>query len=793
MLETTHKDHVKFIWTKEAGESFEKLKAMFTSAPMLLQFDYEKETIVETDSSGWSVGGTLMQVDDTGIMKPCAFFSKKNSPAECNYEIYDKEMLAIIRCLEEWNTELRSIKEFPIRTDHKNLEYFMTARQLTERQMRRSLILSRYNFKISYIPGKTNERADALSRREQDLPAGVDDERGSAHTIQLLRPEVLEGLPKNTIRVAPVVTHQRPTRRETIVGPASGRSEQEQAVEGRSAEELPETFLRPSQEAQTTNEHPTELDALWTEAKAQDQVYRAALESVQRGDRTFPSKLKLLVSIGECSLSPSGALQFRGRLWVPESEPLRTALIQTAHDSVLAGHPGREQTGILVSRKFFWPGMSENIRRFVRNCDGCRRNVAWRSRRQGFLKPLSVPDRIWQELSMDFVVELPKSGGCTNPMVVTDRQGKGVMLEGLPDIEVETIAKWFTSTYYRQHGFPKAVLSDRGVQFVSALWKRICQLLGITRRLSTAFSPESDGATERMNQTVETYLRHFVNHAQDNWASMLPSAELAINNREAASTRVSPFFLTHGYHLDILEMSAELGEEVIGKQLSPFQKADNMVRKLRQATEWAQIAMATAQQAQENATNTHRQQAPKLKVGDKVILNLENIRTDRPIKKLDAKHAKHAILETIGSHNFRLDTPPGIHDVFPSRLLQLAATDPLPSQTQDDTQNGPKLVGDQEEYEIEEILDEKQVPGRGQRLRYLVKWVSYNKPTWEPQSALEDTSALDRWETQKASGHEPLGGRRRLPGTQRGRRQIYTGATEAREKGQVGKYRCPDA
>src|SRR5271167_1567608 len=85
--------------------------------------------------------------------------------------------------------------------------------------------------------------------------------------------------------------------------------------------------------------------------------------------------------------------------------------------------------------------------------------------------------------------------------------------------------------------------------------------------------------------------------------------------------------------------------------------------------------MATAQQDQENAANTHRQQAPQFKVGDKVILNLENIRTDRPTKKLDAKHAKHAILETIGLHNFRLDTPPGIHDVFPSRLLQLAATD----------------------------------------------------------------------------------------------------------------------
>ena len=87
-------------------------------------------------------------------MRPYAFFLKKNSPAECNYEIYDKEMLAIIRCLEEWDAELRSVKEFKIRSDHKNLEYFMSVRKLTERQMRWSLILLRYNFTISYLLGK---------------------------------------------------------------------------------------------------------------------------------------------------------------------------------------------------------------------------------------------------------------------------------------------------------------------------------------------------------------------------------------------------------------------------------------------------------------------------------------------------------------------------------------------------------------------------------------------------------------------------------------------------------------
>ena len=86
-------------------------------------------------------------------------------------------MLAIVRCLEEWDAELRGVKEFDICTDHKNLEYFMTVRKLTERQMRWSLILSRYNFRIVHVPGKNNERADALSRRDQDMPQNGSDSR----------------------------------------------------------------------------------------------------------------------------------------------------------------------------------------------------------------------------------------------------------------------------------------------------------------------------------------------------------------------------------------------------------------------------------------------------------------------------------------------------------------------------------------------------------------------------------------------------------------------------------------
>lgn len=98
-----------------------------------------------------------------------AFISKGNLLAECNYPIYDKELLTIIKCLQEWNSELRSVQKFKILTDHNALQYFTTVRKLSERQARWSELLSEFHFTISYPPGLLNGVADALSRREQDL------------------------------------------------------------------------------------------------------------------------------------------------------------------------------------------------------------------------------------------------------------------------------------------------------------------------------------------------------------------------------------------------------------------------------------------------------------------------------------------------------------------------------------------------------------------------------------------------------------------------------------------------
>ncbi|KHJ32270.1 hypothetical protein EV44_g3769 [Erysiphe necator] len=388
--------------------------------------------------------------------------------------------------------------------------------------------------------------------------------------------------------------------------------------------------------------------------------------------------------------------------------------------------------------------MAKDIRRFVENCDGCARNKAWRNRRQGFLKPLPIPDRIWTEISMDFITELPISEGCTNMIVVTDRLSKGVVADGLKSIDAESVAKWFIKRYLPYHFLPSAIVSDRGTQFTSAFWKRICDLLRIKRRLSTAFSPETDGSTERANEVIETMLRQYVNWNQSDWLTWLPIVVSSICGRNSASTGTNAFFMSHGWNQNLCE---HMLDEVIedNKRNSPIAKADRVVNKIKQVSEWAQASIAVAQESQEQNTNKYRQQAISYKVGDKVWLNLENIKTDRQCKKLDARFAKFTVTEVVGSHSFRLDTPPGVHNVFHSRLLRPANSSPLPGQIVDDNQPDSIVVDGSEEYEVDQILDQKKAPGKGRHMKYLVKWVGYAKPTWEPESFLQNTSALQLW------------------------------------------------
>jgi transposase InsO family protein len=168
-------------------------------------------------------------------------------------------------------------------------------------------------------------------------------------------------------------------------------------------------------------------------------------------------------------------------------------------------------------------------------------------------------------------------------MVITDRLTKSVILIRIKNITTEDVAEVFLTYFYMHHGIPLAITSDRGPQFVSAFWGRVCERLSIQHCLSTAFHPQIDGATERANQEIERILRIFTTYAQDDWKDLLPIVAVAINNRDAASTGISPFFFTHGYHVDLISLdeTSQLQDVLTPPRIA----GETFVNRLREATD----------------------------------------------------------------------------------------------------------------------------------------------------------------------------------------------------------------
>jgi len=184
----TRKD-VKWQWREEQQKAFNELKRIFTTKPVLAAPDLDKEFRVEADTSNYATGGVSLMKGSDELWRPVVFISKSLSNTERNYKIHNKEILAVVRCLEAWRHFLGgTMTRFEIWTDHKNLEYFMKVQKLNRRQARWALYVSRFDFMLKHVPGSKMEKADSLSRRP-DWEVGV--ERNNEDEM-LVKPEWLE-------------------------------------------------------------------------------------------------------------------------------------------------------------------------------------------------------------------------------------------------------------------------------------------------------------------------------------------------------------------------------------------------------------------------------------------------------------------------------------------------------------------------------------------------------------------------------------------------------------------------
>ena len=662
---------VPWDFDQKCRDSFNALKSAFTSAPVLHHWVPDHQITVETDASDYAIAGILSITSDSGELHPVAFHSRTLSGAELNYDTHDKELLAIFEAFKTWRHYLEgSATPIDVVTDHKNLEYFSTSKILTRRQARWSEYLSQFNLVIRFRPGKLGAKPDALTRRWDVYPKEGDSDYSVVNPHNF-RPVFTQEQLASSLRAT--ILHYPVLRASFLLDEDQLRSDIRSALN--SASPTPEL------------------------AKG--------LELATQGHPRW-------------SKDDEGWLRLNGRIYVPDVDDLRLRVLRSRHDHPTAGHWGQNKTQALILRDYAWPGLRLLVRDYCKSCTACGRAKVPRHLPYGTLKQLPIPERPWNSISMDLIEQLPNSDGYSAILVVVDRLSKQAIFIPTHDtLTAPELADLFVTHVFSKHGVPSHVTSDRGSEFVSHFFRSLGKALDMRLHFTSGYHPEGDGQTERVNQTLEQYLRIYCNYQQDNWSRLLPLAEFAYNNAPNVTTGVSPFFANKGYNPAI---------SVYPERDLTSARAREYAVDLDELHAALRTTIAEAQVRYQRQADKHRLPAPDFKVGDQVYVRAEHIRSTRPSKKLSEKFlGPYTIIAQVGSHSFTLRLPDSmraVHPVFHVSQLEPATPNSIPGRTQPPPP--PVEVDGEPEYEISEILDSKiDRRRRSCQLLYLVRWAGY--------------------------------------------------------------------
>ena len=679
-----HKDR-KWDWTESCQSAFDRLKQALVSAPCLKIFSNTGDIKLEvhTDASDYALGAVLLQQDDSGHFRPVAYLSHRLNAAQLNYPVHEKEALAIVHALDQWSLYLRDGRPFTIITDHASLRYLDTQPNLSRRQTRWMEKLTEYNYTITYRPGKENVAADALSRRSDH--AVVSDSRFRAIRLDTIEasleidPSIIAAIRssyESDIVFAPILAYFRsPNTHDPSMTPVS------------------------------VHHYEYRDDLLYFGLYGQDTRCRLCIPLAAR----LPD----------------------------DSITVRQALVHDVHDSIAFGaHLGIDKTLEKLTTSYYWPNMSRYVKRYIAGCDTCQRIKPSQRSPQGLLRPLPIPLKKWQQISMDFVGPLPSSDQFNCILVVIDRLSK--MAHFVPttvDTSAPDVARLFLDHVYRIHGMPTSIVTDRDARFTSKFWRSLLTLLGTKLSFSTAFHPQTDGQTERMNRTLEQMLRAYVGYNQSNWHTCLAPLEFAYNSSIQSSTGFTPFELVYGDRPSAPSMLITSEQSEVPATITFLEDMNLKIR-------LAQDALVLAQARQAQYADQHHTPAPLFEIGDLALLdsediNITNLPPDHTWKLSHRFLGPFLIARIVSDSVFELTLPENwrLHPVFHvSKLRRYTVSDTV-FENREPIRPPPETIDTHEEYEVE-FIAAKRI--RYRKTYYLVKWQGYpdHDMSWEPLSNL---------------------------------------------------------
>ncbi|KAF8755411.1 hypothetical protein RHS01_05099 [Rhizoctonia solani] len=356
-------------------------------------------------------------------------------------------------------------------------------------------------------------------------------------------------------------------------------------------------------------------------------------------------------------------------------------LLWEFHNSPLAGHPGQQRTLELLSCNYWWPGMKSSAKEWVKCCPTCQANCCAHNPVIA-LKPLEVPPFPFHTISYDFITGFPKSEGHDAILVVVDLFSKlGHFIPTSKKVSAKGLADLFVSHIWKLHGLPVKTISDWGTSFTGKFLRALYQQLGIKPSFTSAYHPESDGQTERVNQFIKFYLRSYVAADHSDWVKWLPLAEYAYNNAKHSATGKTPFKLIYGRNpiMNPSNIPANVPEADL--------VADTLAREWKEAE--AALRMSKEQMARDKGT------VPEYLIGEKVWLDGKKVELRTNSNKLDPKQLGPFKGTRIPKSTISRKTP-------------------------------PETIEGEEEYEVEQIIDSKRQRGKW---FYLIKWKGYGPQT----------------------------------------------------------------